>query len=84
MKNQKVAIKATSRVTGKKITFKAAPSKPQAQTKPQPKPQAKFEDVLFKKYADSETNISPEGLAKLCKDINLNMNHDVTIEISLG
>lgn len=45
------------------------------------KPPAEFEDILFEKYADSETNILPEGLSRLCKDIGLNMSNDVTFFI---
>jgi len=56
---------------------KKAQNKFYKETEASPKTSAKFEDTLFSQYADSETNISPEGLSKLCKDIGLDMNNDV-------
>jgi len=39
---------------------------------------SKFEETLFIKYATNiDGIINPEGLARLCSDLNLDMNSDV-------
>ena len=56
----------------------AATKKPPAKMPAGPK----LEETLFAKYAaGGSENITPEGLAKLCENLKLDMSNDVMIEL---